>query len=109
LATRSGGARRNIKLDVAEGGLCWSRPNPRRQQDDIQVSIGNQVTIGAEVKRETEEKKGARVRTDVTRQRVFRGYALPGLGGRRARRNTKTACWSSRSRNPVIGRKLTIQ
>lgn len=53
-----------IKLDVAEqnGAYVVRAEIPGVGKDEIDVAIeGNQVTIGAEVKRETETKEGQRV------------------------------------------------
>jgi len=53
-----------IKLDVAEhnGNYVVRAEIPGVGKDEIDVAIdGNQVTIGAEVKRETEAKEGQRV------------------------------------------------
>ena len=48
-------------------------------KDDIQVTIeGNQVTIAAEVKRETEQKDGERlVRSERYFGAVYRSFVLP--------------------------------
>ena len=77
---RRAGAGRAIKLDVAEkdGAYVVRAEIPGVAKDDIQVSIeGNQVTIGAEVKRESEKKEGERVlHTErYLRQRVSQLHA----------------------------------
>ena len=76
-----------------------SRPrSPASSKDDIQVSIeGNQVTIAAEVKRETEQ-QGRRARAAqraLLRRRVPQLHAAGRArrGGER-RRSTRTACSS---------------
>ena len=57
---------------------------------------GNQVTISAEVKRESEKKDGERVlHSERYVGSAFRSFTLPSeLTRRQARRSTKTACWS---------------
>ena len=91
-----------IKMDVVEldNAYVVKAEIPGVTKDEIQVSIeGNQVTIGAEVKRETETKDGERAASD----RALRAAALPQRSrfrrrstSRRATPSTKTACWSSR-------------
>ena len=61
-----------IKVDVVEKGDAYvvKAELPGVKKDDIQVTVeGNQVTISAEVKRETEQKDGERVPFD--RQKVL--------------------------------------
>lgn len=74
-------ARAAIKIDVAEADNAYvvKAEIPGVNKDDIQVSIdGNQVTIGAEVKRETETKEGQRaLRTERHYGSVYRGFTLP--------------------------------
>jgi HSP20 family protein len=71
----------SIKLDVAEkdGAYIVRAEIPGVSKDDIQVSIeGNQVTIGAEVKRETERKDGERVlHAERYVGSAFRSFSLP--------------------------------
>ena len=75
-----------IKMDVVEQDNAYvvNAEIPGVAKDDIQVSIeGNQVTIGAEVKRESEAKDGERVlRSERYRGSVYRGFTLP-VGDRR--------------------------
>jgi HSP20 family protein len=70
-----------IKLDVAEkdGAYVVRAEIPGVAKDDIQVSIeGNQVTIGAEVKRESESKEGERVlHSERYYGSAFRSFTLP--------------------------------
>ena len=70
-----------IKMDVVERENAYvvKAEIPGVAKDDIQVSIeGNEVTIGAEVKREPETKDGGRVlRSERYRGRVYRGFTLP--------------------------------
>jgi HSP20 family protein len=70
-----------IKVDVVENGASYvvKADLPGVAKEDIQVTIeGNQVTIAAEVKRESEQKDGERV---VRRERytgaVYRSFVLP--------------------------------
>jgi HSP20 family protein len=71
----------SIKLDVAEKDNAYvvRAEIPGVSKDDIQVSIeGNQVTIGAEVKREKEKKDGERVlHTERYVGSTFRTFTLP--------------------------------
>ena len=70
-----------IKMDVTEqnGAYLVKAEIPGVGKDDIQVSIeGNQVTIGAEVKREKDVKDGERVlRSERHYGSVYRGFTLP--------------------------------
>ena len=70
-----------IKMDVAEldNAYVVKAEIPGVAKEDIQVSIeGNQVTIGAEVKRETDVKDGERVlRSERYYGSVYRGFTLP--------------------------------
>ena len=70
-----------IRIDVAEKDNAYvvKAEIPGVAKEDIEVSIeGNQVTIGAEVKREAETKDGERVlRRERYVGRVYRGFALP--------------------------------
>ena len=71
----------SIKVDVAEkdGAYVVRAEIPGVAKDDIQVSIeGNQVTIGAEVKRESEKKDGERVlHSERYYGSAFRSFTLP--------------------------------
>lgn len=71
-----------IRLDVSEdaGAYRVKAEMPGVDKDDIELSIdGNQVTIGAEVKRETERKDGE---TELYAERYYgkarRMFSLPG-------------------------------
>jgi HSP20 family protein len=70
-----------IKVDVAENeaGYVIHAEIPGVHKDDIQVTIeGNQVSIGAEVKREREAKDGERVlRSERYHGAVHRSFVLP--------------------------------
>jgi HSP20 family protein len=71
----------SIKMDVTEqnGAYLVKAEIPGVSKDDIQVSIeGNQVTIGAEVRREKDVKDGERVlRSERHYGSVYRGFTLP--------------------------------
>jgi len=70
-----------IKVDVVENGDGYvvKAELPGVKKDDIQVTIeGNQVTIAAEVKRESEQKDGERlVRGERYFGAVHRSFVLP--------------------------------
>lgn len=70
-----------IKMDVAEtaNGYLVHAEMPGVRKEDIDVSIeGNQVTISAEVKRDTEKKEGDRVlRSERYFGNVYRSFTLP--------------------------------
>ena len=70
-----------IKVDVVEKGDAYvvKAEIPGVKKDDIQVTIeGNQVTIAAEVKRESEQKDGERlVRSERYFGAVYRSFVLP--------------------------------
>ena len=70
-----------IKMDVVEldNAYVVKAEIPGVTKDEIQVSIeGNQVTIGAEVKRESETKEGQRLlRAERYSGSVYRGFTLP--------------------------------
>ncbi len=70
-----------VKMDVTEDDKSYTvhAEIPGVSKDDIQVTIeGNQVTLGAEVKREKEAKDGQRVlRSERFYGNAFRSLALP--------------------------------
>src|SRR4030095_9884109 len=70
-----------IKMDVTEQDNAYvvKAEIPGVGKENIQVSIeGNQVTIGAEVKREKDVKDGERVlRSERYFGSVYRGFTLP--------------------------------
>ena len=70
-----------IKMDVAEiaSGYLVHAEMPGVRKEDIDVAIeGNQVTIAAEVKRETEKKDGDRLlRSERYFGNVYRSFTLP--------------------------------
>jgi HSP20 family protein len=69
-----------IKIDVTEDDKTYTvkADVPGVKKDDIKVSVeGNQVSIEAETKRESEEKKGdTLLRSERYYGRVFRSFAL---------------------------------
>jgi HSP20 family protein len=70
-----------VKMDITEDDKSYTvhAEIPGVSKDDIQVTIeGNQVTLGAEVKREKEVKDGQRVlRSERFYGNAFRSIALP--------------------------------
>ncbi len=70
-----------IKMDVteAENGYVVHAELPGVKKEDIDVAIErNQVTIGAEVKREWEEKEGNRMlRNERYFGNIYRSFTLP--------------------------------
>jgi HSP20 family protein len=71
----------NIKLDIAEDDKSYTvhAEIPGVSKDDIQVTIeGNQVTLGAEVKREKDVRDGQRVlRSERFYGNAYHTLALP--------------------------------
>ena len=71
----------SIKVDVSESDKGYVVPAeiPGVRKDDIHVTIeGNQVSISAEVKRETEKKEGERVlRSERYYGSSYRSFVLP--------------------------------
>ena len=71
----------DIRLDVTENEQAYTvkAEMPGARKEDIRVSLdGNQLTIAAEVKRETEKKEGERVlirEIDVDRNTPLRDFA----------------------------------
>ena len=106
----------SIKLDVAEknGGYVVRAEIPGVAKDDIQVSIeGNQVTISAEVKRETEKKEGERVlHTERYYGSAFRSFSLPAEldeSASAAKYENGVLELTLAKKPEVAGRKLTVQ
>jgi len=70
-----------IRMDVKEtpDGYVVHAEMPGLKKEDINVEIdGNQVTLHAEVKRETEAKEGEKVlRTERYYGNVYRSFTLP--------------------------------
>jgi len=71
----------SIKMDVSENdkGYVVQAEIPGARKEDIQVTIeGNQVTIGAEVKREIEPKDGDKpLRAERYFGSLYRSFTLP--------------------------------
>jgi HSP20 family protein len=106
----------SIKLDVAEkdGAYIVRAEIPGVSKDDIQVSIeGNQVTIGAEVKRETERKDGERVlHAERYVGSAFRSFSLPAEldeAASGAKYENGVLELTLAKKPALAGRKLTIQ
>ena len=77
----NGDAAAPIEVDVVEKGDAYvvKAEVPGVSKEDIQVTIeGNQDTISAELKRETEQKEGERlVRSERYYGAVYRSFVLP--------------------------------
>jgi len=106
----------SIKLDVAEKDNAYvvRAEIPGVAKDDIQVSIeGNQVTIGAEVKRETEKTDGERVlHSERYYGSAFRSFTLPAEldeASSVAKYENGVLELTLAKKPAVAGRKLTIQ
>ncbi len=106
----------SIKVDVAEkdGAYVVRAEIPGVNKDDIQVSIeGNQVTIGAEVKRESEKKDGERVlHSERYVGSAFRSFTLPSEldeSASTAKYENGVLELALAKKPAVAGRKLTIQ
>ncbi len=106
----------SIKVDVAEkdGAYVVRAEIPGVAKDDIQVSIeGNQVTIGAEVKRESEKKEGERVlHTERYVGSAFRSFTLPSdldEAASAAKYENGILELTLAKKPAIAGRKLTIQ
>lgn len=107
---------RSFRLDVVERDEQYvvQADLPGVARDDIQVTIeGDQVTIAAEVKRETERKDGERARhTERYTGRLFRSFTLPvelDESASTARFENGVLELTLAKKAPVAGRKLTIQ
>lgn len=105
-----------IKIDVSEADDAYTvkAEIPGVRKEDIHVTIeNNQVTIGAEVKKETELKEGERVlRSERYSGSVYRSFTVPVDLDETA----STAKYENGvleltlSKKPAIaGRKLTVQ
>ena len=105
-----------IRMDVVERDNAYivKAEIPGVAKDDIQVSIeGNQVTIGAEVKREPEAKDGGRVlRSERYSGSVYRGFTLPveiDESASNAKYENGVLELTLAKKAAVAGRKLTVQ
>ena len=105
-----------IRLDVTENerGYVVRAEIPGVRKEDIHVTIeANQVTIGAEVKRETEKKDGDRViHTERYSGQLFRSFTLPAeLDETSSEAKYENGVLELQlAKKPVVaGRKLTVQ
>jgi len=105
-----------IKMDVTEQDNAYvvKAEIPGVGKEDIQVSIeGNQVTIGAEVKREKDVKDGDRVlRSERYYGSVYRGFTLPvevDEEASNAKYENGVLELKLAKKAPQSGRKLTVQ
>ena len=105
-----------IRMDVTENdkGYVVQAEIPGVRKEDIHVAIeGNQVTLGAEIKRESEAKDGERVlRTERSYGTAFRTFTLPvDLDEERssARYENGILELTLAKKPAVAGRKLAIQ
>ena len=110
------GAHRSFRIDVTENEreFVVHAELPGVAKDAIQVTIeGDQVTIAAEVKRETERKEGERVlRTERYAGSLFRSFTLPAEldeQASEARFDAGVLELKLAKKAPAAGRKLTIQ
>ncbi len=106
----------SIKLEVAEknGAYVVHAEIPGVSKDDIQVSIeGNQVTIAADVKRESDIKDGDRVlHSERYYGSAYRSFTLPVEldEATSAAKYENGVLELTLSKKPaLVGRKLTIQ
>lgn len=105
-----------IKIDVRETAEGYSvhAEVPGARKDDLHVTIeGNQVTIAAEVKRESEPREGERVlRTERFYGSYYRSFALPvelDEATSQAKFENGVLELTLAKKQPVAGRRLTIQ
>jgi HSP20 family protein len=78
---RAGKAPAAIRMDIVEndGAYVIRAEIPGVKKDEIEITIdGSQVTIGAEVRRETERKDGERLlRSERYAGSLYRSFTLP--------------------------------
>ncbi|MEO8753262.1 MAG: Hsp20/alpha crystallin family protein [Casimicrobiaceae bacterium] len=113
-ATRDAAAA--IKIDVTEKADAYvvHAEVPGVKKEDIQVTIeGNQVTIAADVKRETEAKDGERtLRSERYYGAVYRSFVLPvelDEAASQAKYEGGVLELTLAKKPTAAGRKLTIQ
>ena len=106
----------SIRMDVTENdkGFVVHAEIPGVRKEDIQVSIeGNQVTVGAEVKKESEQKEGDRLlRSERCFGSVYRSFTLPvdiDETGSSAKYDNGVLELTLAKKAPLAGRKLAIQ
>jgi HSP20 family protein len=105
-----------IKMDVTENEKAYvvQAEIPGVRKEEIHVAIeGNQVTIGAELKRETEPKETDRVlRSERYFGSVYRSFTLPvelDESASVAKYEGGVLELTLAKKAPVAGRKLTVQ
>jgi HSP20 family protein len=110
------GAPAAIRIDVKEtdNGYVVHAEIPGVRKDEINVAIeGDQVTIAAEVKRDTEHKDGERVlRTERYYGNMYRSFTLPAEldeNASEAKYDNGVLELKLVKKPAVAGRKLTIQ
>ena len=106
----------SIKMDVTErdGGYVVHAEIPGAKKEDVHVTIeGNQVTITAEVKRESERKEGDTVlRSERYYGSAFRSFTLPvelDEGVSTAKFDNGVLELTLAKKPALAGKKLTIQ
>ena len=106
----------SIKMDVTEKDKSYvvHAEVPGVKKDEIQVAIeGNQVTISAEVRRESEQKEGDRVlRSERYYGGVYRSFTLPveiDESASVAKYDNGVLELMLMKKAPVTGRKLAVQ
>ncbi len=105
-----------IKMDVTENdkGYTVQAEIPGVRKEDINVAIeGNQVTIGAEIKKETEARDGEHVlRSERSYGSAYRSFTLPvdlDEANSNARFENGILELTLAKKPAVAGRKLAIQ
>ena len=105
----------SIKVDVSENdkGYVVRAEIPGVKKDDIHVTIeGNQVSISAEVKRESEKKEGERLlRSERYYGSAYRAFVLPAEideGASEAKYDSGVLELKLAKKAAVPGRKLAI-
>ena len=106
----------SIRMDVTENdkGYVVHAEIPGVRKDDIHVTIeNNQVTIGAEVKKETEQKEGDRVlRSERYYGSVYRSFTVPvdlDETASTAKYENGVLELTLAKKPAIAGRKLTVQ
>ncbi len=105
-----------IRMDVTENeaGYVVHAEIPGVRKEDINVAIeGNQVTLGAEIKREYDVKDGERVlRTERSYGSAYRSFTLPAdLDEQKSTARYENGILELQlAKKPAVaGRKLTVQ
>jgi len=106
----------SIKIDVAEKDNAYvvHADIPGVKKDDIQITVdGNQVTITAEAKRESETKDGERLlRSERVYGSVYRSFTLPvevDEANSLAKYENGVLQLTLAKKPALAGRKLTVQ